>query len=129
MRINPISYNTNLYFGNELAKNIAERATDRMKLQGVRNSLNKDKEQGVNDYDGTIFREEDAYPILDKLEKEFSKEDIGGYGDTLEWCDSFMDNLSNHSLSQDKSLSENTRNALILGYLSRLVDFSQEIQA
>ncbi len=124
MRCNPISYNTNLYFGNELAKLVAERAADNMKLNGIRNSLNTDKKGNINDYDGTSFREEDAYPILDKLEKEFSKQDITGIVDTLEWYDSFMENLPNHPLSKDNSLPENTRNALILGYLNRLVDFT-----
>jgi len=118
MRINPISYNTNLYFGNEEARKLAENTTDIMKLQGVRKSIMQNRDD--NEYDGRPFRNEDAYPILDTLEKEFAQQDITNCGDILEWCSNFIDNFGKHPLSKDDRLPEDIRDAVIISYLNRL---------
>lgn len=118
MRINPISYNTNLYFGNEQAKRLAENTADIMKLRGVRASIMQDGDK--NEYDGTPFRNEDAYPIIDKLEKEFAKVDVENNIDVANWCSNFVLKFGHHRLSKDTSLPENIRDAVIVRYLNQL---------
>jgi len=118
MRCNPISYNTNLYFGNEKARRLAENTADIMKLYGVRAQIMEDGDK--NEYDGSPFRNEDAYPIIDKLEKEFAKEDVESNIDVANWCSNFVVHFSDHPLSRDESLPKDIRDAVIIRYLNQL---------
>ena len=120
MRCNPISYNTNLYFGNEQAKRHAEYTADTMKLSGVRTSILNDGSN--NEYDGSPFRNEDAYPIIDKLEKEYAKVDYNENSDLINWCSDFVKNFSNHPLSKDESMPEDIRDAVIVRFLNLLAN-------
>ena len=58
MRCNSVSFNTNINFGNKIAENIAQRASEDMKKDGIRKSLSRNNH--MNQYDGKFFSEKKA---------------------------------------------------------------------